>query len=261
ATYGDSVDGSLSVLALATSDSSHSTDTYKDAFGDLNLFFSNTNSNKSFEVEMNLDYVHGSSLSEADDGIVVKIGNGFHYATWNWGYHSGKSYLLFKSNNTYNGTDSNNKMTHLDPNDNSADYAEVIPTGKTFTEEFLEFAKDTHIVIKFKYDSSVSSNNIYCTITYYTNVEGYEQYFGYTQTFAGTITSEEQGWNEVNALRVYRTTANSTLSVESIKYYGPLDTNSSVNGKILKKENKSKEDSNVLNSEVITISSTSFISF
>nr|MCR4879650.1 hypothetical protein [Bacilli bacterium] len=47
ATYGDSVDGSLSVLALATSDSSHSTDTYKDAFGDLNLFFSNTNSNKS----------------------------------------------------------------------------------------------------------------------------------------------------------------------------------------------------------------------
>ena len=259
--YGDSVSGTLSSLGTITNESDHGADDYKDEYGDLNLFFSNTKSSKNFEVEMNLDYVHGSTLDETDDGLIVKIGNGFHYATWSWGqYHSGKSYLLFKSNDTTSGTNSTKKMSYTTPTDNRADYTSVIPQGKTFDDEFRVFASDAHIVIKFKYTYNGSSKycTLECTITYYTNVKGYEKYFGYTQTFNGRIGSDEYDWNEVNALRVYRTDADATINVEKIKYYGPLDDNSKVNQKIHK--GTSIESHSNLSDSVVEVSPSPFLS-
>ena len=211
---------------------------------------------------MNLDYVHGSNLDETDDGLVIKIGNGFHYASLHWnGYHSGTSHLLFKSDGTTSGTTNTKKMSYSTPTNNRSDYASVVPQGKTFDDEFRVFASNAHIVIKFKYtyDSSNKCADIVCKVTYYTNVAGYEKYFGYTETFNGRIGSDEYEWNDVNALRVYRTDADATINVEKIKYYGPLDDNSKVNQKIHK--GTTKDSHTNLSDSVVEVSSSSFLSF
>lgn len=258
--YGDYVSGTLSSLGTITNETEHGTDTYKDQYGDLNLLFTNTRTNKDFEVEMNLDYVHGSTLASADDGLVVKIGNGYHYSSW-YNNHSGTSYLLFKSNGATSGTNTTKKMSYTAPTDNRSEYESLVPLGKTFDDEFRVFASDAHIVVKFRYTYYGSSKycTLECSITYYTNVEGYEQYFGYTQTFNGRIGSDEYNWNYVNALRVFRKDANARINVEKIKYYGILDDDSEVNQKIHK--GTTKDSHTYLSDSVVEISSTPFITF
>ena len=199
--------------------------------GDINIFFSNVNSDNSkgrgFHAEISIDTYFSSNLSSAKDNFILKFDNGYHYHPVIDSY-SGGSYVLIYSDLTASagGTSEAKRGYSYDTanfTDNRSDYG---VTDEEFWNDFKVFASNATVIITADYtivkDSSDEDvGRLVIKVVYNTKNSNYSDYVGYTQQYILQFNHDDVIWGKVNAMRLTRTSAmyqKCTMSVNYIEY-------------------------------------------